>query len=61
MGSGQCAFYAPNTFALEEETAIAIVLDPQGADPEEAILNAFRGCPSRAISISDDASLGTGG
>ena len=51
MGSGQCAFYAPNTFALEEETAIAVVVNPTGGDPDDAIETAIKCCPSRAISI----------
>ena len=49
MGSGQCSWYAPNTFDQDDET-IAIVIDPQG-DPEEAITNAVVSCPTGAISI----------
>jgi ferredoxin len=49
MGSGQCSWYAPNTFDQDDET-IAIVTNPQG-DPEEAIENAVRSCPTQALSI----------
>jgi ferredoxin len=49
MGSGQCSWYAPNTFDQDDET-IAIVVDPQG-DPAEAIQNAVDSCPTRALSI----------
>ena len=49
MGSGQCSWYAPNTFDQDDET-IAIVIDPQG-DPEDAIKNAVDSCPTRALSI----------
>ena len=49
MGSGQCVWYAPNTFDQDDET-IAIVTDPEG-DPEEAIKNAVDSCPTQAISI----------
>lgn len=51
MGSGQCCWYAPNTFDQDDET-IAIVIDPQG-DPEEAIRTAVDSCPTRAISVAD--------
>ena len=49
MGSGQCCWYAPNTFDQDDET-IAIVTDPEG-DPEEAIRTAVDSCPTQAISI----------
>jgi ferredoxin len=58
MGSGQCCWYAPNTFDQGDDT-IAIVIDPQG-DPEEAIKTAVDSCPTRAISIVADAD-GTAG
>ena len=49
MGSGQCSWYAPNTFDQDDET-IAIVTDPKG-DPEEQILAAVKGCPTGALSL----------
>jgi ferredoxin len=49
MGSGNCAFYAPATFDLDDEMK-AIVIDPEG-DPEDRIRLAADGCPTRAISI----------
>ncbi len=49
MGSGQCCWYAPNTFDQDDET-IAVVTDQQG-DPEETIQMAVISCPTRAISI----------
>jgi ferredoxin len=52
MGSGQCCWYAPNTFDQDDET-IAIVTDQQG-DPEEAIRSAVSGCPTGALSIVQD-------
>jgi ferredoxin len=52
MGSGQCCWYAPNTFDQDDET-IAIVTDPQG-DPEEAIRSAVSGCPTGALSIVEN-------
>jgi ferredoxin len=56
MGSGQCAWYAPNTFDQDDET-IAIVIDPAG-DPAEAIETAVTSCPTQALSFAaraDDA------
>ncbi len=52
MGSGQCCWYAPNTFDQDDET-IAIVTDPEG-DPEEAIRTAVESCPTQAISIVEE-------
>ncbi len=49
MGSGQCCWYAPNTFGQDDET-IAIVIDPAG-DPDDTIEAAADGCPTQAISI----------
>jgi ferredoxin len=58
MGSGQCAWYAPNTFDQDDET-IAIVTDPQG-DPEDAINTAVESCPTQALSFVAPPD-GTGG
>ena len=52
MGSGQCCWYAPNTFDQDDET-IAIVTNPQG-DSEEAISSAVSGCPTGALSFVQD-------
>ena len=49
MGQGTCEFYAPNTFALDED-GISTVVDPEG-DPEEKVLLAAQGCPTQAISV----------
>lgn len=53
MGSGQCCWYAPNTFDQDDQT-IAIVTDPAGDTPE-AIQTAVEYCPTQAISIVDGA------
>ncbi len=50
MGSGQCCWWAPNTFDQDAET-IAVVIDP-GGDPAEAIQTAVDSCPTHAISIA---------
>lgn len=47
MGSGQCTFYAANTFDLDEDS-IAMVINENG-DPEDKIQLAIEVCPTRAI------------
>lgn len=47
MGSGQCTFYAPATFDLDD-LSIAIVTDDHG-DPADKIDMAIGVCPTRAI------------
>jgi ferredoxin len=50
MGSGQCLWYAPNTFDQDDNT-VAVVIDQHG-DPEEKIQTAVDSCPTQAISIA---------
>ena len=52
MGSGNCLFWAPGVFDLDDE-GIAIVIDPAGA-PEDKIALAVDGFPTRAITITRD-------
>jgi ferredoxin len=52
MGSGNCAFWAPGVFDLDED-GIAIVVDPEAA-PEDKIVLAAQGCPTQAISLVKD-------
>lgn len=47
MGSGQCTFYAPHTFDLDEDS-IAFVLDERG-DADGQIQMAIDVCPTRAL------------
>jgi ferredoxin len=53
IGSGNCCFYAPNTFDLDEELK-SVVVDPGGDDLAD-VRAAVEGCPVNAISIRDDA------
>jgi ferredoxin len=54
MGSGNCLFWAPGVFDLDDD-GIAVVLDPTAA-PEDRIALAVEGCPTKAISvINEDA------
>jgi ferredoxin len=52
MGSGNCSFWAPGVFDLDDD-GVAIVIDPAGADDDKIIL-AGQGCPTQAISITRD-------
>jgi len=49
MGSGNCQFWAPATFDLDDD-GIAIVIDAEG-DPEDKVIAAAQGCPTRAIAV----------
>jgi ferredoxin len=52
MGSGNCAFWAPKVFDLDDN-GIAVVLDPEG-EPEDKIIAAAAGCPTRSIIVLRD-------
>ncbi len=52
MGSGNCSFWAPGVFDLDDD-GIAVVLDDD-ATPEDKIVLAAQGCPTQAISILRD-------
>lgn len=53
IGSGNCAFWAPGTFDLDDEGK-SIVIDP-GGDDAGAIANAADGCPTNAITLTPSA------
>ena len=52
MGSGNCGFWAPGAFDLDDD-GIAIVVDADAA-PEDKIILAAQGCPTQAITITRD-------
>jgi ferredoxin len=49
MGSGNCSFWAPGVFDLDDD-GVAIVVDPD-AGPEEKVVLAAQGCPTQAIKV----------
>lgn len=49
MGSGNCVFWAPQVFELDDD-GIAVVVDP-AAGEETRAYQAEDGCPTRAISV----------
>jgi ferredoxin len=52
MGSGNCVFWAPDTFDLSED-GHAVVVDAAATD-EERLRIAAQGCPVGAISLWRD-------
>ena len=52
MGSGNCGFWAPGVFDLDDD-GVAVVLDPE-ANTEEKIVLAMEGCPTKAITVHRD-------
>jgi ferredoxin len=58
MGSGNCQFWAPGVFDLDND-GIAIVVDPE-ARPEEKVVLAMQGCPTQAITLLRDGEPVTG-
>ncbi|HEY5252865.1 MAG TPA: ferredoxin [Acidimicrobiales bacterium] len=52
MGSGNCAFWAPQAFDLDDD-GLSVVLEPAQAD-ESQLFQAREGCPTGAISLWRD-------
>jgi ferredoxin len=52
IGCGECAETAPNTFEVNEEN-VAVVKNPKG-DDEGVIVEAAKGCPVEAITVTRD-------
>ena len=51
MGSGNCSFWAPGVFDLDDD-GIAVVVDATAMDDDKIVL-AGQGCPTQAIAIFD--------
>ena len=52
MGSGNCSFWAPAVFDLDDD-GVAFVVDP-GGDTEDKVILAAQGCPTQAIAVLRD-------
>ena len=50
VGSGNCLYWAPGTFDLDDD-GVSTVVDPQG-DDDERIRVAAEGGPTRAITLA---------
>ena len=51
MGSGNCSFWAPGVFDLDDD-GIAVVVDATAMGDDKIVL-AGQGCPTQAIAIFD--------
>jgi ferredoxin len=51
IGSARCRAQAPHTFKIVDDHSV--VSDPSG-DSNEAIVEAARRCPTKAIAVFDD-------
>lgn len=56
IGAGQCEELAPGTFEVGDD-GVSQVIDEDG-DPERALVEAERACPSGAISVRRDEGEG---
>ncbi len=64
IGSGNCAFYAPATFDLDDELKVTILAgaDDAGQDAVSDIRAAVEGCPVDALALHEgDETDETGG
>lgn len=52
MGSGNCSFWAPGVFDLDDD-GIAYVVDATACEDEKIVL-AAQGCPTQAIGLTRD-------
>jgi ferredoxin len=52
MGSGNCVFWAPGAFDLNDD-GLSVVLEPAQADDSQ-LFQAREGCPTGAISLWRD-------
>jgi ferredoxin len=52
MGSGNCAYWAPTVFDLDDE-GIAVVVGDPSVDAERVQL-AAEGCPTRSITLKSE-------
>lgn len=53
IGAATCLAIAPQVFTLDSD-AKAIILQTADATPDDEIIDAARGCPTAAITISDE-------
>ncbi len=55
IGSGNCAFYAPSTFDLDDELKVVVRSGAEDAsqDPVADIRAAVEGCPVNALALDE--------
>lgn len=54
IGAGTCVALAPKAWALDSE-AKAIILDTSSEESDQALMDAAKGCPVAAITITETA------
>ncbi len=54
IGAATCVALAPKAYSLDQE-AKAIILDSAGEEPDDALMNAAKGCPVAAITIIENS------
>ncbi len=54
IGAGTCVALAPKAWALDSE-AKAIILDTSSEESDQTLMDAAKGCPVAAITITDSA------
>lgn len=51
MGSGNCAFWAPSTFDLDDDMKVVLLAGEAGGDPLDKVRNAVDACPTHALGL----------
>jgi ferredoxin len=51
LGAGQCSFWAPETFDIDDDMKV-VVLEGSG-DTDDAVRAAAEACPNRVITLTD--------
>jgi ferredoxin len=54
QGHGMCQVEAPEVFTVPERGKVEILVPDPGPDALEAVENAVRYCPTRALSLTDE-------
>lgn len=57
MGSGNCAFWAPSTFDVDDDMKVVLLVndgsDVAVTDPLDNVRNAVEACPTHALGLVD--------
>jgi ferredoxin len=57
MGSGNCAFWAPSTFDVDDDMKVVLLVGDgavaSSSDPVDKLRNAVEACPTHALALVD--------
>jgi ferredoxin len=57
MGSGNCAFWAPSTFDVDDGMKVVLLVPGDvGADSLDRVRNAVEACPTHALALVESGS-----